>query len=57
MLAIGYGSGAMPSFSYIVLEMGNIGFLKLLVSTRPIHSPRQLNDNSLAPHCLIDLKP
>jgi len=37
-LAIGYGSGGMPPFSYAVPERRNIGFLKLLVSTRPIHS-------------------
>jgi len=37
-LTIGYGSGGMPPFSYAVPEERNIGFLKLLVSTRPIHS-------------------
>jgi hypothetical protein len=37
-LTIGYGSGGMPPFSYTVPERCNIGFLKLLVSTRPIHS-------------------
>jgi DNA-dependent RNA polymerase auxiliary subunit epsilon len=37
-LTIGYGSGGMPSFSYAVPARQNIGFLKLLVSTRPIHS-------------------
>jgi len=35
---IGYGSGGMPPFSYNVPDRRNIGFLKLLVSTRPIHS-------------------
>ena len=37
-LTIGYGSGGMPPFSYPVPDVCNIGFLKLLVSTRPIHS-------------------
>ena len=37
-LTIGYGSGGSPPFSYTVPEKCNIGFLKLLVSTRPIHS-------------------
>ena len=37
-MTIGYGSGGMPAFSYAVPEGRNIGFLKLLVSTRPIHS-------------------
>ena len=37
-LTIGYGSGGMPPFSYTVPDGRNIGFLKLLVSTRPIHS-------------------
>jgi len=37
-LTIGYGSGGMPPFSYAVPERQKIGFLKLLVSTRPIHS-------------------
>jgi len=37
-LTIGYGSGGMPPFSYTVQGSFNIGFLKLLVSTRPIHS-------------------
>jgi len=37
-LTIGYGSGGMPPFSYLAPEGRNIGFLKLLVSTRPIYS-------------------
>jgi hypothetical protein len=37
-LTIGYGSGGMPPFSYTLPDGCNIGFLKLLVSTRPIHS-------------------
>jgi len=37
-LTIGYGSGGMPPFSYTVPGRFNIGFLKLLVATRPIHS-------------------
>jgi len=37
-LTIGYGSGGMPPFSYAIPEGRNIGFLKLLVSTRPIQS-------------------
>ena len=37
-LTIGYGSGGMPPFSYTVPDERNIGFLKLLISTRPIYS-------------------
>jgi hypothetical protein len=37
-LTIGYGSGGMQPFSYTVPDGCNIGYLKLLVSTRPIHS-------------------
>ncbi|KIM46826.1 hypothetical protein M413DRAFT_23171 [Hebeloma cylindrosporum] len=37
-LTIGYGSGGMPPFLYTVPGRCNVGFLKLLVSTRSIHS-------------------
>ncbi|KIM41893.1 hypothetical protein M413DRAFT_445103 [Hebeloma cylindrosporum] len=37
-LTIGYGSAGIPPFSYPVSGKVNVGFLKLLVSTRPLNS-------------------